>query len=170
MDFFKRLFSFKAKPAAASSALPTASDPARRAAIWRQVYAQGWSPSGSASASMPIVSALDFFNGNFEEGSIAANVVGMKDEPSHETFRQVLLKVAAYPEVQLVLVALDPEEESSWPYSDTVYILTTATKEQVCQWTAPLKPDDVSEGWSNVKQGHTPALQSGVHVWCLWWD
>lgn len=62
---------------------------------------------------MPIVSALDFFNGNFEEGSIAANVVGMKDEPSHETFRQVLLKVAAYPEVQLVLLTLDPEEESS---------------------------------------------------------
>ena len=173
MRIFERLFGSKAVP----SAPPThdepnpASDSTLRAAIWRQVYSQGWAPETSGIVPPPVVPVSTFFGGNHEEGSIAPNVAGMNGEPGHEVFRQVLTSIEARPEVQAVLVALDPEaDESMWPTSDTVYVLAEANEAQVRGWVALIKPDDVLEGWGIGKPALAPEPRPGVHVWRVWWD
>jgi hypothetical protein len=165
LGFFARLFGTKPSPS-----VQPKSDPERLAAIWKQMYEQGWTSEGCPP--FPVVSLEDFFTGNHEEGSMAVNVAGMKGEPTHAMFREVLSAIKLRPEVQDVLVALNPasDEEEFWPGSEAVYILACAKEEQVREWVAAIKPDDVWEGYYGPPPLRAPTLQPGVRVWCIWWD
>ena len=169
MRFLSKLFGSKSTQAQLYA--PPESDPERRADIWRQVLDQGWTLDRPDTLPPPVVSVSDFFTGNNEEGSIAPNVAGMANEPSHDTFRDVLTSIKARPNVQDVLVALDPEDDHSmWPSSSTVYILSSATEDDVREWVAPIKPDEVSEGYATGKPVRAPLLNPNVRVWYVWWD
>ena len=70
-----------------------------------------------------VVSLEDFFTGNNDTGSIGVNLG--PDQPPITKFHRVLREIRARPNVQDVLVRIyDYDDPTSWPYTDTVYIIT----------------------------------------------
>jgi hypothetical protein len=61
----------------------------------------------------------------------------------------------------------DPE----WPFSDTVYIMTSAASGDVGSWfTSNLKPDEVGDGFMPGQTYEPYIVPAGTHVVCCWWD
>lgn len=133
----------------------------------------------SDTAVLPVVSLEDFFEQNSDRYSLAPNVADYGRPPLAECFR-ILLDIRQRPDVQDVLVAIhecpfadDVEDVEIWPDSDTVYILTSASDQEVRDWAARLLPSEIGHGWScntGRKPAAAPDLQPGMHVAVLWWD
>jgi hypothetical protein len=118
----------------------------------------------------PVVSLEDFFEGNKDLGSIGPNLT---DHPGIPKFYEVLKGIRAKDNVQDVLVEVSDIDEQfgPWPFSETVYILTSASKEEVSKWMEPLQSDDIFEGWSSKKTpSAAPKLKDGMKVYAAWWD
>ncbi len=116
-----------------------------------------------------IVSLEDFFNGNDDEGSIGCNT----DNSGPQFFREPLFAIRAKPEVQDVFIEITDlmeEDENSWPFSDYVYVLTSAPIEEVSDWLVGLNPDSVEKGWSDSVPSIAPKLATGIEVYLAWWD
>jgi hypothetical protein len=120
---------------------------------------------------LPVVSLEDFFVGNEDYGSIGCN---LSEHPGPRFFFEKLMEVRARPGVQDVLVEINEVEESDesmWPFSDRVYVLTSAAKEEVEGWVAALMPDEVEEGFGyGAPPASAPGLGKGVKVYGVWWD
>lgn len=116
-----------------------------------------------------VVGLDDFFEGNDDLGSIGCNLG--EQQPTIAEFYRVLSEIRSNPEVQDVLVRIyDYSDPDSWPFTDTVYILTSAPVEQVKQWVAPLLPDEVNTDWMYGKPATAPDVQSGITPYSVWWD
>ena len=123
----------------------------------------------SATSGLPVVSLEDFFQGNSDLGSIGCNLVA---HPGPQFFFEVLKAVREDAMVQDVLVevneiANDPE---TWPFSDRVYVLSSATTDDIRSWLKRLQPDEVTEGWANGMPPGAPSLKPGAKVYSVWWD
>jgi hypothetical protein len=116
-----------------------------------------------------IVSLEDFFVGNSDRGSIGCNLGDR--QPAISEFYSTLRGLRAKSEVQDILVRIyDYDNAPSWPYTDTVYIIASATLDQVQRWIAPLKPDEVHTGWMYGAPPKAPSLGSGMVPYSVWWD
>ena len=118
----------------------------------------------------PVVSVEDFFEGNEDLDSIGCNLI---DHPGIPKFYEVLKGIRAKDNVQDVLIEISEidEEFLDWPFSETVYILTSASKEEVGKWMEPLQPDEIFEGWGFKKApSAAPKLRNGMKVLGVWWD
>lgn len=134
---------------------------------------------GAGGAVLPVVSLEDFFESNWHDYSFAPNRVGYGRPPLQECYR-ILREIRSRPDVQEVLIAIhetpyadDREDFDIWPDSDTVYVLSSASRDQIAAWAAPLKPDDIGDDWScntGVKPKAAPDLRPGMKVHALWWD
>lgn len=61
----------------------------------------------------------------------------------------------------------DPE----WPFSDTVYVMTNATPEEVESWLGEdLRPDEVWEGFISSETYEPYVPPSGFRPVGVWWD
>ena len=130
-----------------------------------KIEAQG-APSPDSEV---VVSLEDFFTGNDDLGSIGCNL-GDEQPPISEFYR-VLKVIRSRPEVQDVLVRIyEYDDPSSWPYTDAVYIITSAPPEKVAEWVAPLKPDEVHPEWMYGKPPAAPEAESGMTPHTVWWD
>jgi hypothetical protein len=128
---------------------------------------------------LPVVGVNEFFDGNDDQYSIAPNIVG-SGHPGLAEFHRILCDIRSKPNVQDVLIAIhespytdDPEDADIWPDSDTVYVLTSATPEQLAGWASALHCNEVGEGWScgtGIRPSAAPELESGMRVLTLWWD
>jgi hypothetical protein len=150
------------------------------------------SPDGGPPA---VVSLEDYFSGNDDYGSFAANVTlppppappGIWGKvrrllrpapgglPAPRAFYELFKRVRDRDEVQDVLVEIRELEEEAdgrlQPYSDTVYVFARASKEEVARWLeGPLHPDEVIEGYGEEKPPAAPELDDGVKVFAAWWD
>ena len=119
-----------------------------------------------------VVPASQFFDGNGDDGSIAANLV---EHPGVARFGEMISAIEARADVQAVLVAITDlmtDDEGSWPYSDTLYVLTSAPLDDVRLWFAELQPDEVSTGFSGGAQAPpgAPPLAPGMAPIRIWWD
>jgi hypothetical protein len=123
-----------------------------------------------ASPSAEIAVTLDdFFLGNEDQGSIGANL-GDEQPPIAEFYR-ILRGIRARPDVQDVLVRIYGQEDGeSWPYTDAVYILTSASLSEVEGWVSSLKPDEVNPDWMYGLPPAAPALTEGMSAFTVWWD
>ncbi len=131
---------------------------------------------------LPLVSLEEFFDGNDNYGSIGCNLddpqaapplpVPYWPHPSPQGFYEILRAVRERQEVQDVLVEVSDTNvgEEDWPFSELVYILTSASAEQVEGWTAKLFPTEVSEGYDGEKPALMPDLLPDYTVYTLWWD
>jgi len=148
---------------------PTSADEAR---IRREIAAKSqfcpYPPHGHAA---PVVSIESFFTGNTNGSSIAVHV---DPYPGLNTICALLTEVRGRPDVVDVLVVEISHEEprESWPFSERVYVLTSATPGAVEEWFAPISPTDAVEyDWGFVE--HIPGmsgLAKDMRVVSVWWD
>ncbi len=127
----------------------------------------------------PIVSLESFFNGNWHEMSLAPNQVGY-GRASFQKCREVLVEIQKRSEVQTVLVTInecpeanEPLDYDIWPSADEVYVLTSATREELTKWAAPLAPTYIGTGWTysrGKKPMAAPDPLPGYHVFAIQWD
>ena len=122
-----------------------------------------------AVSDRPLVVSLDeFFDGNHDYGSIGCN---LSDHPGPQAFRVTLQKLREHRDVQDVLIELHGfEDESSSPFSEVVYIITSLPVEAVADQVANLQPDEVGEGFYTTEPEGLPHLRPGFRVVRLWWD
>lgn len=124
----------------------------------------------SASDPLPVVSLEDFFIGNDDVGSIGCN---LGEHPGTARFFELFNGIREREEVQDLLVEISEVEEADeqmWPFSERVYVLTSATEEQVADWVAELEPDEVAEGFAFGVPAAAPGLEPGMRVISVWWD
>lgn len=125
----------------------------------------------------PVVGLEEFFDGNEDKYSIAPNEVGY-GHPGLAEFHKVLSEIRRRPDVQDVLVAIhecpeadEPADADIWPSAESVYVLTSATVDDLRAWTAPLKPTNVGEGWSGGERPPAaPKPKRGNKALFLIWD
>lgn len=123
----------------------------------------------SVSEGEVVVSLDDFFTGNDDLGSIGCNLGD--EQPAISEFYRVLKVVRSKSEVQDVLVRIyQYDDPLSWPYTDTVYIITSAPAKKVEEWVAPLKPDEIYPQWMYGKPAAAPEPESGMTAYSVWWD
>ena len=117
----------------------------------------------------PVVSLEGFFEGNEDEGSIGCNLV---QHPGIDSFYRVLKQIRGRDDVQDVLIEIYEfeDEYADWPFSESVYIVTSATKEDVTEWMQPLQPDEIGEGWTGGRPSAAPEVKEGYKVYRAWWD
>lgn len=121
----------------------------------------------------PVVPLSLFFEGNGDEASIGCN---LSIHPGMATFRRVLEDIRARPDVADVVVQIvEVMGDDEWPFSDRVYVITTATDEDVHAWAAALEPDPPSPhgytGWfGQPPPPGAPEVPSGYRVTYLFWD
>ena len=116
-----------------------------------------------------VVSLEDFFTGNNDPGSIGCNL-GAEQPPIAEFYR-VLREIRAKPNVQDVLVRIyDYDDPTSWPYTDTIYIISSETLEKIKEWIKPLLPDEVHADWMYGKPVAAPEAKPDMTAYSVWWD
>jgi hypothetical protein len=120
-------------------------------------------------STMPAVPLEAFFEGNDDLGSIGCN---LWEHPGVERFFNVLAAIRARSDVQDVLVGIYEivDDGTSWPFAETVYVLTTAGASAVQEWVADLQPDEVSEGFPYGPPPGMPSLRPGMKPIRVWWD
>jgi hypothetical protein len=125
----------------------------------------------SPDTPLPVVSLEDFFIGNEDYGSIGCN---LSEHPGPQGFFETLKEIRLRDDVQDVLVEINEVEEADetmWPFSDRIYILTSAAKEEVADWVSPLMPDEIEEGYAYSETPHSaPTLREGMKIYGVWWD
>ena len=118
-----------------------------------------------------LVSVRDFFLGNADLGSIGCNLM---PHPGMETFASVLETIRERPDVQDVLIGITDLNDAvtdSWPFSDRVYVISTAPIAEVKKWVQALRPDEVSEvGSGEIGPSHMPTPEPGHTLYRAWWD
>ncbi len=117
----------------------------------------------------PLLSLSEFFDGNDDFGSIGCN---LSPPPGPAEFYEVLKVISARSGVADVRVQItmfdDPE---MWPFSDTVWIITSAAPESVVEWfDAAIRPDECSAGWTAGVSLEPVPVPDGMQPVACWWD
>jgi hypothetical protein len=115
----------------------------------------------------PLLTVDEFFEGNAEVGSIGCNLEGA---PAPDEFYSLFRAIAQRPDVKDIRVQITAFDVPEWPFSDTVYIMTSATPEEVATWFPEhLRPDETWAGF--VDQPYEPyQVPSGTQPIACWWD
>src|SRR5262245_66661078 len=82
----------------------------------------------------PLLTLAEFFDGNDVVGSIGCN---LSPTPTPSEFRAILAAIAARPDVGDVRVQVTMFDDPDWPFSDTVWSMTSADTATVASWFAP---------------------------------
>jgi hypothetical protein len=115
----------------------------------------------------PIVSLELFFEGNDDLGSIGPNLI---DHPGVAFIYATLRAVRDRPDVYGVWVGIDEVvADDEWPFTDHVYVVTSAPPSEVDRWVRDLQSDEPGDtGWLG---GPPPvAVPDGARLVVLWWD
>ena len=115
----------------------------------------------------PLVTVEEFFDGNTEIGSIGCN---LDSAPTPQQFHAVFLAIAQRPDVKDIRVQVTMFDVPEWPFTDTVYIMTTASSDEVASWfPEELKPDETWIGF--VDHAYEPyVVPAGTQAVACWWD
>jgi hypothetical protein len=117
----------------------------------------------------PLVTLAEFFEGNEVDGSIGCN---LNPTPTAAEFYQLLKVIAARPDVREVRVQItmfdNPDE---WPFSDTAWVITSASPEEVATWfDEAVRPDECSAGWPEGAALEPCEVPPGMNPVMCWWD
>lgn len=116
----------------------------------------------------PLLELDEFFEGNDVVGSIGCNLIGAPD-PS--LFYQLFKKIAERDDVARVVVEINSFDDPDWPFSDTVWIVTTKREEEVAGWFPDeLKPDECWTGWMDGRKYEEISIPDGMHPVACWYD
>ena len=116
----------------------------------------------------PLLTLAEFFEGNDVIGSIGCNII---PTPKPAEFYDALKKIAARPDVAEVLVQVAMLDTPEWPFSDVIWIITSAQSNEVMQWfDESIRPDECAAGWiTEIPIEHYP-VPLGMQPVACWWD
>jgi hypothetical protein len=124
---------------------------------------------GDVNESSVAVSLEEFFVGNDDGGSIWCNI--QNPIPPDRVF-DILRGIRDRDRVADVVVLVTQYDggKEEWPFSDTVYVITTAGADDVVSWFDPEHAPD--EYWLAAKpeEFETLTIPEGMHAVGLWWD
>jgi hypothetical protein len=121
-----------------------------------------------ATTPRPLLTLGEFFEGNHVVGSIGCNLT---PPPDPSEFYEVLRRIAARPEVADVRVQITMFDVPEWPFSDTVWIITSAEVDEVAGWFDPaLRPDECWTGWKAGGPLEPCEVPPGMKPVGCWWD
>lgn len=118
----------------------------------------------------PLVGFELFFEGNNDYGSIGCNLPGSV-HPSE--FYVLLQQLRDRQDVHEVLIEVkDLEDPDGWPFSDTIWFITSAKPADVRAWFPDrLSPDDVIDGFERNPERLEPyAIPDGLRAVGAWYD
>lgn len=116
----------------------------------------------------PLVSLEEFFNGNHDKGSIGPNL----DIPSTPAeFYAFLRRIRLRRDVADVRILITQYDgPGNWPFSDTIFVITSAPIEKVKNWIpAKFKPDEIDVDTSESRH-EAITVPAGMHAVTLWYD
>lgn len=114
------------------------------------------------------VTLEDFFDGNNDRASIGPNI--HIDQPSPQEFYQKLSELKKSEKVEDILVRIQDVEDLDWPFTDTVYIISELTIEELKTKLTDLKPDEIYKEWMYGKPINAPEIKNGFSIFSVWWD
>jgi hypothetical protein len=119
---------------------------------------------------VPLLTLEEFFEGNDETGSIGCNLDSC---PEPKDFYNLLMPLRARDDVSDIRIQItcvdDPGKQ--WPFSDTIWIMTSADEDTVRSWfPTHLAPDDCSEGWPELVKFEAIEVAKGHHPVGIWFD
>ena len=118
----------------------------------------------------PIVTLEEFFEGNSEYGSIGYNFY--PDQPAPSEFYEVFKQIRERPDVADVLVEVSQQEmRDEWPSTDTVWILTSASLQEVALWLGErFQADELWDGWTDHLVREPVDVPLSYRPVGVWWD
>ena len=123
----------------------------------------------NAPGPIPVVSLEDFFIGNDDMGSLGCNLL---DHPGINHFYEIFNKLESQENVYQVLVGIMEIEEDHpemWPFSERVYVITSASIEELSNSVQTLQVDEIAEE-TEFELLPSPQIPNGYKNYCLWWD
>jgi hypothetical protein len=118
----------------------------------------------------PLLSLEEFFEGNDSYASIGYNFY--PDQPSPAEFYEFFKDIRNKPTVGDVVVEISQQEvPEEWPSTETVWIIISASPEDVSGWLGErFRADEIFDGWisGNVREPYV--LPGGMKPIGVWWD
>jgi hypothetical protein len=116
----------------------------------------------------PLLTMAEFFEGNSHAGSIGCNLTSA---PTPQRFYELFKRIASRDDVEDVRVQITMFDDPAWPFSDTVYLMTSASVDDVASWfDDDLRPNEVGEGFMPGQTYEPYTVPTGTRVICCWWD
>src|SRR5262245_5850331 len=118
----------------------------------------------------PLVTLEEFFDGNSDTGSIGYN---LPDPPTPKEFYDLLKGIRDRPGVKDVRVAvMDLEDPERWPSTDTIWIITSATLDQVKSWFPKrFAPDEIWDDFDkSAAKFEAYNVPQGMRAVGAWYD
>ena len=116
----------------------------------------------------PLLTLEEFFEGNDVVGSIGCN---LETTPDPSEFYKLLNQIREKKNVQDVRVQVTAFDDPDWPFSDTVWVITSEEPEVVSSWFPEhLKPDECWSGWIDDQPYEEIEVQLGMEPVACWWD
>jgi hypothetical protein len=115
-----------------------------------------------------LVTLEEFFDGNDDGGSIWCN---LSAAPTPEKVFQILKKIRDRKDVGdvRILVTQYDGADDEWPFSDTVYFITSGSTDDVMSWLGDEYAAD--EMWlEEFGRAQAIPLPRGMHIIAAWWD
>lgn len=120
------------------------------------------------STPRPLLTLDEFFDGNTVAGSIGCN---LDPTPTPAEFRELLESIRVRADVADVRVQITMFDDPDWPFSDTVWIITSAPPEQVRSWfPQELAPDDLWADFPADQSFEECKVPAGHRAVACWWD
>jgi hypothetical protein len=118
----------------------------------------------------PLVTLEEFFEGNNDPASIGYN---LPDPPEPKEFYNLLADIRKRPGVADVRIEVqDLEDPDGWPSTDTIWVITTETPQEVRSWFPKrFSPDEVIEGFErSAQQVEKYSVPKGMRAVGLFYD
>ena len=116
----------------------------------------------------PLLTLAEFFEGNDVVGSIGCNLT---PPPKPSAFYEFFKGIAARPEVADVRVQVTMFDDPEWPFSDTIWVITSASPAEVADWfDEEVRPDDCWSGWTEGVTLEPCPIPPGMQPVACWWD
>ena len=120
------------------------------------------------STPRPLLTLDEFFEGNDVVGSICCNLYPCPEPPE---VHRVLQEIERREDVSAVYVQITAFDDPSWPFSDTVWVFTSADSDTVASWLPEhVAPNDVWDGWIDSQPYEAVPLPDGMKPVAIWWD